>query len=152
MQQAARGAGEADGGVKEHGLPAHAAQLGAGALVAAGFAQGLAVQVGHLVGADDQRLRMVAGHVLGFGPGQSQGQLARGFAGQGGFIDGGGLGFKGQAQSGQQFAPIGRGGGEDEGGGHGGGRSGAYAAGSEGTSIAAGGRPWRWRWITMRRA
>jgi hypothetical protein len=54
-------------GLKDHGAPAHLAQLGHGALVRAGFAQRQAVQVGHLVGADHHGVGKCGGHCTRLG-------------------------------------------------------------------------------------
>ena len=42
-------ANDGDGGLKNHGLPAHVLQLGYGAVMGAGLTQGDAVQIGDLV-------------------------------------------------------------------------------------------------------
>ena len=92
--------------MKYHGVAAHALQLCRGTCVVAGFAQGLACQVGHLVGANHYSLGVQGGDGMGLGQGQALGQLCRWLAGQGGFIDRRGCNGEGQAQALQQFAPV----------------------------------------------
>jgi hypothetical protein len=53
------------------------------------FAQGLAMQVRHLVRANHHGTRVLPGHGLGFGQGQAHGQIVWAFAGQWGLIHAG---------------------------------------------------------------
>jgi hypothetical protein len=94
------------GGLKDHRLPAHALQLRRGAFVRAGLAQWLAVQVGHLVGADHQRLGVARCHVACLGQGQALCQGAWRFISTRGFVHVGRHGVKRHIQAGEQFSPI----------------------------------------------
>ena len=80
----------------------------------AGFAQGLTVEVGHLVGADDHAVRVPGGHRLRLGQRQPAGQWLGGFIGQGGLVHIGGDHGKRQAQPLQQLAAVNRGGSQNQ--------------------------------------
>jgi hypothetical protein len=79
------------------------------------LAERLAIEVGHLVGADDHRAGVVGGHVARLGAGQAAGQ-------RGGLLrrvaavssTSGRDGLEGQAQPFEQLAAIARGGREDQ--------------------------------------
>jgi hypothetical protein len=88
-------------------------QLGQGVRMVARLADLLAVQRGDLVGADHQRARMPPAIAAAFrAPGA--GRSLRRFARQRGFVDVGRDRLEGQAQAGQQFAPVGGAGSEDQ--------------------------------------
>ena len=101
--------------LKDHGLAAHLAQLGAGAFVRARFAQRLALQVRHLVGTNHQGLWELGRHGTGFGQRQSCGQIFGGLACQGGLIDLRGHHFEGPSESAQKLVSVAGSGAQDQG-------------------------------------
>ena len=74
------------GGLKNHGLPTHAPQLRHRPGMVAWFAQGFAMQIGHLVGPDDHGVGMVLRHRLRLGHGQAFGQRLGRFTWLRGFV------------------------------------------------------------------
>jgi hypothetical protein len=100
--------------VKDHGAPAHGAQLGNGALVRAGLAQCHAIQVGHLVTADDDGLRVAPRDRAGFGMREPTREGGRGFAGQRRFVHVGRGGVERQLQALEQRTPVRRSRAEDQ--------------------------------------
>ena len=75
-----RGADDGHSRVEHHGLAAHALQLLARTLKIARLSNGLAVQISHLVRADDHAVPPAVGYGAGFGQGQSDGGLIRRFS------------------------------------------------------------------------
>ena len=73
--------------MEDDGLAPHFLQLGDGASMVAGFAQGHVLQVCHLVRADDVGAWKARGNRARLGQGQSTSERARQFAGQGCFVD-----------------------------------------------------------------
>ncbi len=71
-----------------------------------GLPNGLAMQIAHLVRANDDGLWMRRCDGLGFGQRQALGQRQRRFARQGRFIHQRRDGGKGQAQAFEQFTPV----------------------------------------------
>ena len=66
--------------LKHHGATAHALQLVHGVGVVAGFAQRFAVEICHLIRADDNGPGMQKRYRIRFGQRQALGQRLRGFA------------------------------------------------------------------------
>jgi hypothetical protein len=94
------------GGVKKHGLPAHGLELFHGAVVSAGLAQCLSMEVGHLVTSDHHGIWMLRGNGQGLGLGQTNGQMARLFFSLWGFIHMRGINGEVQAQAAEKFVPV----------------------------------------------
>ena len=78
---------QAQPGEKLHGAAAGAAQLGHGGVVIAGLAEHVAVDHRHLVGADDQGVRVCVGEGGGLVPRQAQHQFRGRLAGPGALVD-----------------------------------------------------------------
>ncbi|MNT23404.1 hypothetical protein D3C71_1614970 [compost metagenome] len=79
------------------------------------LAQRLAVQVGHLVGADDDGFGKLCGHRMGLGQCQAQCQGGRCFARLRGFVDIGRGGFKRESKTREQLVPVAGGGAQNKG-------------------------------------
>ena len=94
-------------GLKDHGFAAHARELSQCALVVARLAQRLAVQVGHLVAADHDRIRVALRDRRRFLPRQAQGHVGWRFVWERGFIHLGAHGLKRQAQAREQGVAVG---------------------------------------------
>ena len=90
------------------------AQLGDGTLVGAGFADRLPVELGDLVGADHDGIRVQEGHGRRLGACQPRRQFGRRLAGPGRLVDLGRHDLERQAQALEQLAAVARGGSQDE--------------------------------------
>jgi len=112
--KAARFAHHGHGGVEHDAATAHAPQLFHRALVGAGFADGFAVEFGHLVRADHDGIRVRGSHGPRLGQCQPRGEDGRGFAGPRRLVDIGRRHLERQAKALQQFAPVARRGTEDQ--------------------------------------
>ena len=92
--------------LENHGTTTHARQLRDSAFVCSRFAQRFAVQVGHLVAANDHRVRVKPCHRDRLGHGQSQCQLFRCLSGQRRFIHLGRHHAEGDVQPRQQGLAV----------------------------------------------
>ena len=107
------------GGLKNHGLAAHAAQLRGGACMVARFTQALAIEVCHLVTANHNAARKLRGHCARLGKCQAARQCGGGLASLGRFVHAGRGNGKGKAQAFEQLAAVDRGRAQNEGAGKG---------------------------------
>jgi hypothetical protein len=94
--------------MEDDALAAHRAQLCGGARMIAGFADGHAVEIGDLVGADDDRLGVEPGDRVGLGEGQPEREVARRLAGMRCFVHIGRAHLERQAQALQQLLAVSR--------------------------------------------
>ena len=90
-------------------------QHGVVSLEGAGFAEDLLAEGADLVGADHQRAWVSGRDGTCLGGREPDGEFARGFMGQGGFVHLGGLDIEAEAEPGEQFPPVTRGRGEAQG-------------------------------------
>lgn len=100
--------------LKNHGLAAHATQLGDRALVCPGFAQCDTAEVGDLVAADHDRLWVPLRHIARLGQSQAQGERLWCFARCRSFIHARAGRLEGYTQSLKQFPAVARSGSQDK--------------------------------------